>query len=117
MHGRLGNLIGGCSDEIILESTLVINDELNSLFVRYERWLKNSAAAKAQGNTGTLVSSTGVATTDLSQEVSLAFQLLYVLVAINNKLSLSKFLSISSSNCTCDVIYFPVSVVAACSCY
>ncbi len=66
MHGRLGNLIGGCSDEIILESTLVVNDELNSLFVRYDRWLKNSAAAKAQATPGTQVSSTGIATTDLS---------------------------------------------------
>ncbi|XP_064406991.1 TOM1-like protein 2 [Halichondria panicea] len=69
MHGRLAKLIGGCSDEIVLESTLVINDELNSLFVRYERWLRNSAAAKSEeGNT--LVSSTGVATTSLSEPIA-----------------------------------------------
>lgn len=48
MQLRVAGLIERCQDEIILESTLVINDELNSLFVRYDRWLKNSAAAKAK---------------------------------------------------------------------
>ena len=66
MHARLAALIGGCSDEIVLESTLVINDELNSLFVRYDRWLRNSAAAKSEVG-ATLVSSTGVATTNMSE--------------------------------------------------
>lgn len=46
MQLRVSGLIERCQDEIILESTLLINDDLNTLFVRYERWLKNSAAAK-----------------------------------------------------------------------
>ncbi len=50
MQLRVAGLIERCQDEIVLESTLIINDELNSLFVRYDRWLRNSAAAKA-GNT------------------------------------------------------------------
>lgn len=47
MQLRVSGLIEGCQDEIILESTLLINDDLNTLFVRYDRWLKNSAAVKA----------------------------------------------------------------------
>ena len=65
MQTRVASLIELCSDEIVLESTLVINDDLNTLFVRYERWLKNSAAAKSEQRQDTLVSSTGVATTNL----------------------------------------------------
>jgi hypothetical protein len=38
MQSRVADLIERCQDEIILESTLQINDELNSVFVRYERW-------------------------------------------------------------------------------
>lgn len=71
MQTRVAGLIERCTDEIVLESTLVINDDLNTLFVRYDRWLKNSAAAKAgsthQQDEGTLVSSTGVATTTLTE--------------------------------------------------
>ena len=37
MQSRVADLIERCQDEIILESTLQINDELNSVFVRYER--------------------------------------------------------------------------------
>lgn len=47
MQLRVAGLIERCQDEIVLESTLVINDDLNTLFVRYERWLRNSAAAKS----------------------------------------------------------------------
>ena len=47
MQLRVAGLIERCQDEIILESTLLINDDLNTLFVRYDRWLKNSAAVKA----------------------------------------------------------------------
>ena len=53
MQLRVSGLIERVQDEIILESTLVINDDLNTLFVRYDRWLRNSAAAKAQANGGT----------------------------------------------------------------
>ena len=38
MQSRVADLIERCQDEIILESTLQINDELNSVFVRYERY-------------------------------------------------------------------------------
>lgn len=37
MQSRVADLIERCQDEIVLESTLQINDELNSVFVRYER--------------------------------------------------------------------------------
>ena len=37
MQSRVADLIERVQDEIILESTLQINDELNSVFVRYER--------------------------------------------------------------------------------
>ena len=47
MQLRISSLIERCQDEIILESTLIINDDLNTLFVRYDRWLKNSAAVKS----------------------------------------------------------------------
>ena len=47
MQIRVAGLIERCQDEIVLESTLLINDDLNTLFVRYDRWLKNSAAAKS----------------------------------------------------------------------
>lgn len=53
MQLRVAGLIERCQDEIVLESTLFINDDLNTLFVRYDRWLRNSAAAKtpqAPGN-------------------------------------------------------------------
>ena len=57
------------------EGNLQINDILNSVFVRYERWLKNSAAASSpQPDTtaaGTLVVG-GVATTALT-DVSLVY--------------------------------------------
>lgn len=33
------------------ENTLQINDELNTVFVRYERWLRNMEAAKSGGKT------------------------------------------------------------------
>ena len=39
MQSRVADLIERCQDEIILESTLQINDELNSVFVRYERYV------------------------------------------------------------------------------
>lgn len=37
MQSRVADLIERVQDEVILESTLQINDELNSVFVRYER--------------------------------------------------------------------------------
>ena len=52
MQLRVAGLIERCQDEIVLESTLIINDDLNTLFVRYDRWLRNSAAAKAGGTEG-----------------------------------------------------------------
>ncbi len=52
MQVRVAGLIERCQDEIILESTLVINDDLNTLFVRYDRWLRNSMAAKSGGGEG-----------------------------------------------------------------
>ena len=70
MQTRVAGLIERCQDEVVLEGTLVINDDLNTLFVRYDRWLKNSAAAKGQAlpdDQGTSVSSNGVATTTLME--------------------------------------------------
>lgn len=69
MHARVASLIERCTDEVVLESTLVINDDLNSLFVRYDRWLKNSVAAKASSaqDESTTVSAAGVATTSLME--------------------------------------------------
>ena len=37
MQSRVADLIERVQDEVILESTLQINDELNSVFVRYDR--------------------------------------------------------------------------------
>ena len=55
------------------ESTLQINDELNTVFVRYERWLRNMEAAKS-GTVGgeptqpeTTQVANGVATTSLTE--------------------------------------------------
>ena len=83
MQTRVASLIEHCSDEIVLESTLVINDDLNTLFVRYERWLKNSAAAKSEQRQDTLVSSTGVATTNLIEvwEVCIVLVVFYISVS------------------------------------
>ena len=70
MQTRVAGLIERCQDEVVLEGTLVINDDLNTLFVRYDRWLKNSAAAKGQAlpdDQGTSVSPNGVATTTLME--------------------------------------------------
>ena len=39
------------SSSIPPENTLQINDELNTVFVRYERWLRNMEAAKSGGKT------------------------------------------------------------------
>lgn len=56
------------------ENTLQINDELNTVFVRYERWLRNMEAAKSgkteeEGAAQPPVTEpeTGVATTSLTQ--------------------------------------------------
>ena len=56
------------------ENTLQINDELNTVFVRYERWLRNMEAAnsgktKEEGTAQPPVTEpeTGVATTSLTQ--------------------------------------------------
>lgn len=60
------------------ENTLQINDELNTVFVRYERWLRNMEAAKSGGKTEEEEETTqpavtqpetanGVATTSLTQ--------------------------------------------------
>lgn len=70
MQTRVAGLIERCQDEVVLEGTLIINDDLNTLFVRYERWLKNSAAAKGQplpDDQSTTVSTNGVATTSLME--------------------------------------------------
>lgn len=48
MQSRVADLIERVQDEIILESTLQINDELNSVFVRYER--SGSRAAPSCGS-------------------------------------------------------------------
>ena len=48
MQLRVATLIERCQDEIILETTLTMNDDLNMLFVRYDRWLRNSEAARAK---------------------------------------------------------------------
>ena len=57
----------------LAESTLQINDELNTVFVRYERWLRNMEAAKS-GTVGeeaappvTTQVANGVATTSLTE--------------------------------------------------
>ena len=68
MQTRVAGLIERCQDEVVLEGTLIINDDLNTIFVRYERWLRNSAAAKGQplpDDQGTTVAPNGVATTSL----------------------------------------------------
>lgn len=75
MQTRVAGLIERCQDEVVLEGTLIINDDLNTLFVRYERWLRNSAAAKGQplpDDQGTTVAPNGVATTSLT-EVSITY--------------------------------------------
>jgi len=58
---------------LLPESTLQINDELNTVFVRYERWLRNMEAAKS-GTVGaeptqpeTTQVANGVATTSLTE--------------------------------------------------
>jgi len=73
MQTRVADLIGRCTDEVVLESTLQINDELNTVFVRYERWLRNMEAAKS-GTVGgeptqpeTTQVANGVATTSLTE--------------------------------------------------
>jgi len=74
MQTRVADLIGRCTDEVVLESTLQINDELNTVFVRYERWLRNMEAAKS-GTVGgeptqpeTTQVANGVATTSLTEQ-------------------------------------------------
>ena len=70
MQTRVAGLIERCQDEVVLEGTLIINDDLNTLFVRYERWLRNSAAARGQplpDDQGTTVAPNGVATTSLTE--------------------------------------------------
>ena len=56
------------------ENTLQINDELNTVFVRYERWLRNTEAANSgkteeEGTAQPPITEpeTGVATTSLTQ--------------------------------------------------
>lgn len=87
MQTRVASLIEHCTDEIVLESTLVINDDLNSLFTRYDRWLKNSAAAKSEDGHGTLISSTGVATTELL-EVLHPWCIVYVVKSVYSRVPL-----------------------------
>jgi hypothetical protein len=73
MQSRVADLIERCQDEIILESTLQINDELNSVFVRYERYLRNrEALQQSSQQAGEQALSEparegGVATTSLSE--------------------------------------------------
>lgn len=68
MQSRVSGIIGRVTDEIVLESTLQINDELNSVFVRFDRYLRNREAAQS-GSTaqpGAPTTATGeVATTSL----------------------------------------------------
>jgi len=78
MQLRVAGLIERCQDEIILESTLMMNDDLNTLFVRYDRWLKNCEAARgkkpSEENGKTSVETVGgvqVATTNLIEAVYL----------------------------------------------
>ena len=83
MQTRVAGLIERCQDEVVLEGTLVINDDLNSIFVRYERWLRNSAAAKGTplpDDQGTLVAPNGEATTSLTEVSGRGFSLVYILV-------------------------------------
>jgi hypothetical protein len=73
MQSRVADLIERCQDEIILESTLQINDELNSVFVRYERYLGNREALQQASQEGAVQPQVkaggegGVATTSLSE--------------------------------------------------
>jgi hypothetical protein len=72
MQSRVADLIERCQDEIILESTLQINDELNSVFVRYERYLRNREALQQPGQEGRekvpeSVQEGSVATTSLNE--------------------------------------------------
>lgn len=48
MQVRVSDLIGRVADEIVLEALLMMNDELNSVFVRYERFIKNRDASLKQ---------------------------------------------------------------------
>ncbi|KAL5473071.1 hypothetical protein EMCRGX_G027512 [Ephydatia muelleri] len=48
MQVRVSDLIGRVADEIILEALLMMNDDLNSVFVRYERFVKNRDATLKQ---------------------------------------------------------------------
>ena len=79
MQTRVAGLIERCQDEVVLEGTLVINDDLNTLFVRYERWLRNSAAAKGtalpSGDQGTVVAPNGEAMTSLTEVGGFSFSL------------------------------------------
>ena len=91
MQLKVAGLIERCQDEIVLESTLIINDDLNTLFVRYDRFLRNSAAARA-GQSGdqqappTSVSETNVATTSLMTEVMVTYN--YCLVVTSPLITL-----------------------------
>ena len=68
MQLRVAGLIERVTDEVVLEGTLVINDDLNSIFVRFDRWLKNDSAAKASASPETGTVTTGnVATTSLTE--------------------------------------------------
>ena len=48
MQLRVSDLIGRVADEIVLEALLMMNDELNSVFMRYERFVKNRDAVLKQ---------------------------------------------------------------------
>jgi hypothetical protein len=51
MQERATLLIGRVQDEIVMESLLQINDELNSSFTRYDRHMKNRQALKQPSST------------------------------------------------------------------
>lgn len=79
MQSRVADLIERVQDEVILESTLQINDELNSVFVRYERYLGNREALHQPPQQGTVTTEKpqtdthtegGVATTNLNEPAS-----------------------------------------------
>ena len=50
MQSRVADLIERCQDEIVLESTLQINDELNSVFVRYERYTTSQTSVSGSNS-------------------------------------------------------------------
>ena len=69
MQLRVTELIDRMQEGSILEALLTVNDDLHSVFVRFERYLKNSgvAASSSAGGAAPAVSTVGEATTSMNE--------------------------------------------------